>query len=239
MKAIILAAGRGSRMGHLTDEQPKCLTKVAGKPLIEHQITALTEARIKDIALVTGYKAEILSPYGIKHFHNHQWGTTNIVHSLLCARPWLEENDCIISYADIFYGTQIVKDLIACKEKICVAYDPHWLDLWSKRFENPLDDAETFRINDEGCITEIGQKPRTIEEIQGQYMGLLKFRKSFWKKLPAFDIPEKMDMTSFLRKLVNCGDSIKGIANKEAWGEVDSERDLGFMNALTLVPKED
>ena len=56
MKTIILAAGRGSRMGNLTDEKPKCLLEVFGKPLIEHQIEALTKGGIEDIAIVTGYK---------------------------------------------------------------------------------------------------------------------------------------------------------------------------------------
>ena len=70
MKAIILAAGRGSRMGNLTNEAPKCLLEVYEKPLIEHQIEALTKAGIKEISLVTGYKNELLHPYGTHHFHN-------------------------------------------------------------------------------------------------------------------------------------------------------------------------
>ena len=64
MKAIILAAGRGSRMGQLTNDKPKCLLMINGKTLIELQITAITNAGIKDIAIVTGYKAEMLKSYG-------------------------------------------------------------------------------------------------------------------------------------------------------------------------------
>ena len=60
MKAIILAAGRGSRMKNLTDEKPKCLAKLRGKPLLEWQLTSLREAGIEDIAIVTGYKRELL-----------------------------------------------------------------------------------------------------------------------------------------------------------------------------------
>ena len=61
MKAIILAAGRGSRMKHLTDEKPKCLAKLGGKLLIEWQLEALSAAGINEIAIVTGYKKELLS----------------------------------------------------------------------------------------------------------------------------------------------------------------------------------
>ena len=92
MKAIILAAGRGSRMGTLTDNKPKCLAKVKDKMLIEYQITALNAAGIKEIAVVTGYKAEFLNNYGTYHFHNSDWAETNMLHSLFYAKDWLESN---------------------------------------------------------------------------------------------------------------------------------------------------
>ena len=229
MRGIILAAGRGSRMGNLTDDQPKCLTVIKGKPLIEHQIDALALAGIKDIAIVTGYKSEMLTKYGTSHFHNEKWQETNMVYSLLCAKEWLDESDCIVSYSDIYYSSQIVRDLIACKDEIALAYDPNWLELWSKRFDNPLDDAETFRIDDNSYITEIGQKPKTIEEIQGQYMGLLKFKKGvFFKYTEGLDDrASRVSMTELLRNLVEVKSVyLCGIRNLEIWGEIDSQGDI-------------
>ena len=61
MKAIILAAGRGSRMGNLTDESPKCLVELRARPLLEWQLMAIREAGIDDIAIVNGYKRELAS----------------------------------------------------------------------------------------------------------------------------------------------------------------------------------
>jgi len=147
MKGIILAAGRGSRMGRLTEHLPKCLTKVNGMPLLEHQIAALQDAGIHEIALVTGYKAECLKNYGTHQFYNDKWEKTNMVYSLYCAQEWLEESPCIISYSDILYESQIIKELMKAEGAAVIAYDPNWLELWSKRFDNPLDDAETFRMN--------------------------------------------------------------------------------------------
>ena len=69
-------------------------------------------------------------------------------------------NDCIVSYADIYYTFEVIKDLVNCPDDIAISYDPNWLELWSKRFENPLDDAETFKINKGGYLIEIGQKPK-------------------------------------------------------------------------------
>lgn len=226
MRAIILAAGRGSRMGSLTDDQPKCLTVIKSKPLIEHQIDALMMAGIEDIAIVTGYKSEMLTKYGTYHFHNEKWQETNMVYSLLCAKEWLDESDCIVSYSDIYYSSQIVRDLIDCPDEIAIAYDPNWLELWSKRFDNPLDDAETFRIDDNGYIAEIGQKPKTIEEIQGQYMGLLKFKKGvFCKNLEMIVEINKISMTEFLNTLILKNTNVKGIQNENNWYEFDTQQD--------------
>jgi choline kinase len=229
MKAIILAAGRGSRMGAMTESHPKCLTKVKGKSLIEYQIESLSASGIQNIALVTGYKAEMLENYGTHHFHNSKWAETTMIASLLCAKEWLDQDDCIISYSDIFYDSQIIKDLIDCQNNIAVAYDPNWLELWTRRFKNPLDDAETFRIDNQGYIMEIGQKAKSIEEIQGQYMGLLKFSKGQVNEIlnKIEDIPlSTIDFTSFLGLLLSRYTKIKGVENFQEWGEIDSQGDL-------------
>ena len=121
MKAIILAAGRGSRMGKLTSNKPKCLTLLNKRPMIEHQIFSLQNAGIKDIAIVTGYKSKMLDDYKLKKFHNARWNNTNMVYSLFCAWEWLKTSTCIVSYSDIFYSSRIVKDLMLAKADAAVA----------------------------------------------------------------------------------------------------------------------
>ena len=68
MKAIILAAGRGSRMQNLTQKQPKCLVNLRGKALLDWQLEALRAAGISEIAIVTGYKRELLANRGLVEF---------------------------------------------------------------------------------------------------------------------------------------------------------------------------
>jgi choline kinase len=227
MRAIILAAGRGSRLNELTHNKPKALTLLKGKPLIEWQIQALKQAGIESIAVVTGYLKDHFAPYGTLHFHNPQWEQTNMLSSLWAAKEWLLEDSCLISYGDIVYDPQIVKDLMGAKASVAIAYDSHWLTLWGKRFEDPLMDAETFRLDANACLTTIGERPKSIAEIQGQYMGLLKFEPEFWMRQ---DFPEpdwdKLSMTDFLRRRIEKGDSVKAIKNKEIWAEVDSKKDL-------------
>ena len=233
MKAIILAAGRGSRMKSLTDEKPKCLVELNGKPLLNWQLEALSGAGIDDIAIVTGYKKEALYSYGLKEFHNPLWAETQMVSSLICAEEWLRDDDCIVSYSDIFYESSAISLLKNCNAEICITYDPDWEKLWKQRFDDPLSDAETFCLDDEGFLIDIGRKASSINEIQGQYMGLLKFRKigavNFLKMCKDI-VPNQlvaMHMTHVLELMVNKHfRSVRALEYCGKWGEFDTERDL-------------
>ena len=132
-KGIILAAGRGKRMDHETDDKPKCLTKLLGKPLIDWQIRSLHEAGIYDIAVVTGYKGDCLDSFGLHRFVNENWARTQIFESLNCAHSWLESFECIVSYSDIVYEKTAIMGLLDAMDNVAVSYDTRWLDRWSRR----------------------------------------------------------------------------------------------------------
>lgn len=233
MKAIILAAGRGSRMKDLTDERPKCLVELRGKPLLEWQLEAMSEAGITEIAIVTGYKRELLTNRGLTEFHNPRWADTQMVSSLACAQEWLQREPCIVSYSDIFYDTKAVVSLMKCSAKIAVTYDTNWLTLWKKRFGDPLLDAETFRLNTDQTLAEIGNKPKLINEVQGQYMGLLRYTPEGWSevlRLRAQMTPAEFDsmhMTGTLQKVIEAGVvPVQAVPYEAEWGEIDSGDDL-------------
>lgn len=235
MKAIILAAGRGSRMKNMTDDRPKCMVELRGKPLLEWQVEALRGAGISEIAIVTGYKRELLANRGLIEFHNSRWSETNMVSSLACAAEWLENETCVVSYSDIFYDASAVKTLINSSAKLAVTYDPNWQELWEKRFGNPLLDAETFRMNQDGTLCEIGNKPQSVEEVQGQYMGLLRFTPEGWgevvrirSNLTASEC-DKMHMTGTLQMVIDANKiQIFALPYLGEWGEVDSVSDLTY-----------
>jgi choline kinase len=233
MKAIILAAGRGSRMKNLTDTRPKCLTELNGKSLLDRQLTALRDAGIKQIAIVTGYKREMLTNRGLIEFYNSRWADTNMVSSLACAESWLQAETCIVSYSDIFYSEQAVKSLMSSAASLAVTYDPNWLELWTKRFGDPLLDAETFRLKKDSTLAEIGYKPKSVEEVQGQYMGLLRFTPKAWVEIARImgDLTsverDKIHMTGTLQRVIEAGRvNVAAVAYKGGWGEIDSVMDL-------------
>lgn len=233
MKAILLAAGRGSRMQHMTEARPKCLVEVHGKPLLEWQLAALSAAGIDDIAIVTGYRRELLAGRGLVEFHNPRWAATNMVSSLACAGAWLEAGPCLVSYTDIFYQPEAVRSLMDSPAPLAITYDPAWRRLWERRFADPLSDAETFRIDAAGHLLEIGGRPTAIEAIQGQYMGLLRFTPAGWAEvlriraeLPAGE-QDAMHMTGTLQRIIEAGRlDIQAIPYAGAWGEIDTEHDL-------------
>ncbi|MBV9549447.1 MAG: NTP transferase domain-containing protein, partial [Alphaproteobacteria bacterium] len=132
MKAVILAAGRGSRMGALTDDRPKGLVKLAGVTLIERASRSLRDGGCLSVGIATGYRAELVSGLCDQAFHNPAWAHTNMVMTLAAAREWLAVEPVIISYSDIFYSAQTVRALAASPAPIAIAYDPQWLALWSK-----------------------------------------------------------------------------------------------------------
>jgi choline kinase len=231
MKALILGAGRGSRLGDITVKQPKPLAILAGKPLLEWQIGAFKEAGIDDVSLVTGYQKSAFDVYQLPTFTNHHWATSNMVSSLLCADSLLSNNDTIISYGDIVYRPSIVQKLIASPCSLGITYDKSWLDLWNLRFENPLDDAERFQHSD-GYLQAIGDKVTDLGDINGQYMGLLKISTKSWQDIKAYllslpaDELQKKDMTSLLSELLRLGMSITTVAINGGWVEVDNPSDI-------------
>jgi len=233
LKAIILAAGRGRRMNNLTDDRPKCLIQLNGRTLLEWQLEALRRAGISEIAIVTGYKREMLADIGLTEFHNPRWSETQMVESLCYAGEWLLQEPCIVSYSDIFYDYLAVKSLMESSEALAVLYDPNWLFQWSKRFSDPLIDAESFRLNPDGSLAEIGNKPRCVEEIEGQYMGLLRFTPVAWRQvlLVMNNLPEQIrdsiHMTTMLQRVIECGQlAVAAIPYQQNWGEVDTSEDL-------------
>ena len=230
MKGIILAAGRGSRMGALTQDQPKCRTLLHDKELIQWQLDALTGASIQEIAIVRGYLAETFD-FELTYFENKRWSETNMVMSLNSAREWLDSYTCVTSYSDIVYSADAVKRLIDADGDIVMTYDPNWKDLWLMRFEDPLLDAETFRMEGDRVV-EIGNRASSIEEIEGQYMGLVKYTPKGWTQVAEYlnnfsqDELDKLDMTTLLQGIIDSGVVVNTVPIQDKWFEVDSETDL-------------
>tara|TARA_B100000575_G_scaffold27000_1_gene18222 strand:- start:28363 stop:29112 length:750 start_codon:yes stop_codon:yes gene_type:complete len=244
MKSIILAAGEGKRLRPLTNDIPKCMVEVDGTPLIEHQINCLKRNGIKEINICLGYSSESVNFEGVNNFYNHDYYKTNMVYTLFCAESELVEEDIIISYGDINYNDEVLKKLIDNDSKIAVVSDRNWQEYWKDRMENPLDDAETFKLNPDGSILELGKKPRSYKDIEGQYIGLFKLRsdivlsiKEFYHKLDRSLLYDGKDfnnmyMTTFLYLISKEVSPLTPVFINNGWIEIDEPSDLKHLQYL-------
>lgn len=230
MRAVILAAGRGSRLNSLTANQPKCMVELDEKKLIEWQIGALTAAGAKTVYIVGGYQRDLLHYLSRPIIPNYLWASTNMVYSLMRAAASVP-GDLVVSYSDIVYEAEIVKALLQSPGELTLAYDPEWREQWEERYDDPLSDAESFQVDNAGNVTDIGRRVDSYSQISGQYMGLFKISRSCLKRLEQRfqenpELEHKLDMTSLISLMIEDGESIGSVQNKGFWCEIDTEIDL-------------
>ncbi len=236
-KVILLVAGEGKRLRPFTIDRPKCMVKINGISLIDRQLSVLKSVGLDDILMIGGYKAEMLKRKDIKLKINSRYYETNMVWTLFSAYDDLE-GDIIISYGDIVYSKDILIKLLKSHADISVTIDKDWENYWRARNDNPLDDAETLKLRKDKTILEIGKKPKSIQEIEGQYMGLMKFSSLGIKQLKSVfneavrcgDLDgkpiENAYMTDLLQALIDRGISIASVPVSGGWIEVDTVDDL-------------
>jgi choline kinase len=245
MKAVILAAGEGSRLRPLTQDRPKCLVELAGRSLLERQCAVLRRSGIRDVVVVAGYRAEQVRRTGVQVIVNPAYATTNMVASLFCARDTLlAGQDVLVCYGDIVFEERVIRALRSCPARVALAVNTDWLRLWRLRMADPLQDAETLRIARDGSVVEIGRKPRDLREIEAQYMGLIQFRADQLPEVVAFyDSLDRgqlydgrefsaMFMTTFLQKLIDRGYRVQAVPQHGGWLEVDTLQDLALYEKL-------
>lgn len=228
IRGIILAAGRGSRMKKHTKEKPKCLNVLANDTLLNWQLKSLKLSGIEEVIVVNGYKGDLITG-DFQTVTNKRWSKTNMVSSLFCI-PQFEGNS-IISYSDIVYKSDHVNSLINSEGDIVITADIKWKELWGLRFENPLEDAETFKSKD-SMLTKIGGKTNNYSDIEAQFMGLVKLTAKGWNKMFntfmkfSKEKRDSIDMTSMISELLKIEVKINIVFVDGGWCESDSYNDI-------------
>jgi len=234
-RAFHLAAGQGTRLRPITNDRPKPLVEIGGQSLLERNVETLETAGIDDQVVVTGYRADQIRDLGYDTVHNEIYDKTEMVYSLFCAADQFPESqDLLISYGDILYDRSVVESLSSCDAPVCVVIDRKWRELWENRFDDPLDDAETLQLDEQNHITDIGATPKNYNEIDGQYIGLIKIRSDYIDEFE--EIYEELsdggtksvEMTHFIQQLIETGWPVLAIPIDGKWLEVDTIADLEF-----------
>lgn len=237
MKTIILAAGLGNRLRPYTLDRPKCLVEIDGVSMLDRQLSVLHSRKLNEIVIVGGYRADLLKEKGTRLRFNPRYEETNMVWSLFCAEDEMD-GEIIISYGDIVYSGEILDHVLSSSADIAVAVDMEWESYWRSRSADPLMDAETLRLGEKGAILEIGQRPKSLAEVEGQYMGLMKFTPRGVKLLKRVvhdavqdgslgaKSVESSDMTDLLQALILGGNLVTAVQHRAPWVEIDTVSDL-------------
>lgn len=234
MQGLILAAGRGSRMPAFTRNGPKCLLTIGGATLLDRQVAALRACGAERIGVVGGWQVDALRGRGLEVLHNPDWESTTMVASLCRAEGWLAAETTIVSYGDIAFAPATARRMATCPAPLALAYDPDWLALWQRRSADWIEDAETFALDGDSRVLDIGGRPRRVEHVEGQYIGLMRWTPAAWtgcgevlRALQATEAGRRVDMTAALRLLVReHRAAIAAVPVDGPWFEFDSERDV-------------
>ena len=192
MKAIIIGAGRGSRLEHLTDEVPKTMVEVLGRTMLDQILDALEHAGFarRDIVFVAGYRSEVVRAAHpeLTFVENRDWESNNILLSLLKARSFLEDG-FVSTYADIVYEPEIARAVASSTADICLGCDTRWRRRYVKRSHHPETDAE--KLSFEGDRVTRLSRHLPSDEASGEFIGVMKLsRAGAARFLRAFDEAE-------------------------------------------------
>ena len=254
-KALIVAAGLGSRLKKHTKNLPKCMLDFGGKTLLQRQLDAYKKNSIKDISVIRGYKKEKIKYNGIKYFENTEYKNNNILNSIFYAEDFINGN-LIISYSDILFDSTVVKRVLKSNHDISVVVDIDWRGYYVGRKDHPISEAENVIFNSNNEVEKIGKINTGNEEVHGEFIGMIKLnnrgteifkehfhrlKKIYWNKpFQRAKIFQKAYLTDFIQELVDIGFKVHCVIIESGWKEIDTVEDykkalVGFKRKFTIT----
>lgn len=242
MKAIILAAGMGSRLKALTKDNSKCMVKVNGKTLIERVLSQLNNCNLEEIILVLGYKKDILKEYidnlgietKISYIDNDIYDKTNNIYSLYMAKEEMLENDILLLESDLIFDEKILSNLIISKEKnlaVVAPYEP-WMDGTCVKLDNKNNIID-FVTSKKFDFNNIKDLYKTVNI----YKFSKEFNKCYIKFLEAYlsSNGENQYYETVLETMINVlPNELKGFVlnDNQKWYEIDDKQDLDIAESI-------
>ena len=237
MKVIILAAGRGKRLGHYTKEIPKPLIDINGKSIIERQIELFKKNGITEIFVVRGYKKEKFCLDGITFIDNDNFANNNQLASLVLAQNRISGN-ALILYGDLLFEQSILDQILMSNSDISVTIDLKWKE---HCYENRNNQFPAMAEIENDKVVHISENKSLIrKKLCGEFFGIIKLSSEGSKILT--DIIEKAkhnkgkfhDSDSFvmgkipdiIEEIIELGFVVKPIFVNGKWFEVDTILDL-------------
>ena len=172
--AVIIGAGRGSRLRALTDDQPKCYAPIGGRRILDWTLDAFAAASITQPVFIGGYRIDMIrGDYpGLAFCHNSDWENNNILLSLFCAEPYFSDG-FVCAYSDILFRDSLVRAALDHPADIVLCADTNWRKRYLDRTLHPEEDAEKLIARDDRVVRIDREIP--AEEASGEFIGVAKF----------------------------------------------------------------
>jgi len=249
-RAILIAAGRGKRLGTHTDEIPKCMVQVGEKPILGWVWDALSSVGVDELVVIRGYRGDVLESF-VKTLvpkaifvDNDEWETNNILLSLAKARRYLDQ-PCYMTYSDIVFTRGVARAAAASNAEIGLVIDRQFRDIYVGRTQHPLEEGEVSDLLPDGTVARVGKKALPPADAIGEYIGLTRLgargvaiaantmdqlaQRYAGREEQPFQRAARYRnayLTDLWQQLIDTGIQIEPILIDGQWREIDTGQDL-------------
>ena len=248
MKAIIIGAGSGDRIGNITKKTPKELIEINGITIAERQISLFKKNGISDIVIITGPYNDKFDLKNIIYVHDSNYSKHDILGSLMEAKSYIKD-DVLITYSDILFDEKILSKVLRLKCDIGIAVDLNWEDAYNERLNHPKSEAENVLLDSNGKIIQIKKNIQSLDGVIGEFLGLMKLSphgsEVFVKKYVSLQKNQKGEfhdasslskayLTDMIQELINYQITVTPLIVSGKWCEIDTKQDVDRAKTLFL-----
>ena len=240
MKVIIIAAGTGARLGKEVSKLPKSLLEVNGQTILSRQISILKKMGIEEIIVITGPYTEKFPSIDVTYVNDRDYDEHDILGSLIAAKDYIE-GSILITYSDILFDENVLRQIIQQKCDIGIAVDMDWKQAYEERTLHPLTEAENVLLDDNKNVLKTQKNIRSNTDMVGEFLGIIKLSSHGAKILTdkfeyllanhtgtfhnAISL-KKAYITDLIQELVNSKIVVTPILISGKWCEIDTIQDL-------------
>ncbi|MBU3968577.1 MAG: NTP transferase domain-containing protein [Euryarchaeota archaeon] len=234
MKAVIIAAGKGTRMGPLTESRPKAMLQIANRPLLEHIIVAIKAAGIKDFLIVTGYRKEKI----VDHFGNggslgvnieyiEQQRQNGTADAIAVARNSISER-FLVTNGDVLAGIPDIKNILNAKGEVVLA---------AKKVAAP-EEYGILYVQGDRVVTIVEKPKKSISDLANA--GIYVFEPSIFDAISETGHSPRgeYEITDSIQRLIDSGKA-SGYVSLEKWQDIGFPWHMLEANEMMLKSGED
>jgi dTDP-glucose pyrophosphorylase len=251
MKAVILAAGKGTRMRELTNEIPKPMLKVHGKPILQHILEGLRDNGIKELCIVTGFMAQTIEDYfkdgsafGVKVTYVRQVVQDGTGKAPELAKAFAGSSPFLLTYGDILVKPETYRDMVQRFGEGSFA------GLVTVTAGEDVQKGGLNLFDDQFCLTRVLEKPSAAQVAEAQEKGWIRKGEPFWYNAGIYIFAPVLfehtarlqksprgeyELTDAINSLTASGQRIAGLQIKGRWVDVRDPEVLAELEGSSQV----